>query len=285
MRLRIWGARGSLPAPGADRARYGGNTACVEVELSDGGQLILDAGSGIAELGRAPGAIAAGRPLHIVLTHLHPDHIQGLMFFPPLFEPGREVTVWGPPAPGSALRTRLGRYISAPLAPIEISELPARVEFRDCPPEPWRVGAATLRAELVNHRGTTLGIRVEDDGASFVYLPDHEPALGCEIEGAEPRWVSGLELAAGCDLLLHDAQYTAADYAQRHGWGHSAVEDAAAFGLRASAGRLGLFHHDPGRSDDDVEALLAEARALWDHAGRDPAAVFAAAEGLSLRPG
>lgn len=286
MRLRVWGARGSLPAPGAERARHGGNTSCVAVELSDGGRLILDAGSGIAELGREPEpARSPARPLNIILTHLHPDHIQGLMFFPPLFDPGREVIVWGPPAPRAELRARLGRYISAPLAPIEISELPARVEFRDCPPGPWRIGAATLHAELVNHRGTTLGIRVEDAGASLAYLPDHEPALGCRIEDAEPCWVSGLELAGGCDLLLHDAQYTAAEYAERPGWGHSAVGDAVAFALRAGAGRLGLFHHDPGRSDRDLEALLAEARRLWARGGRDPAALFAAAEGLTLEPG
>lgn len=207
MRLRIWGARGSIPSPGPERARHGGNTSCVAVELSDGGRLILDAGSGIAELGRAPEpATSPTRPLNIVLTHLHPDHIQGLMFFPPLFEPGREVIVWGPPALRSTLRARLGHYISAPLAPIEISELPALVEFRDCPPGPWRIGAATLRAEVVNHRGTTLGIRVQDAGSSFAYLPDHEPALGCALEDTDPRWISGLELAAGCDLLLHDAQ-------------------------------------------------------------------------------
>ena len=283
MRLRVWGARGSLPSPGAERARHGGNTSCVEVELADGGRLILDAGSGIAELGRrAEPAASREQPLNIVLTHLHPDHIQGLMFFPPLFDPGREVTIWGPPAPRSTLRARLGRYVSAPLAPIEISELPARVEFRDCPPQPWRIGGATLRAELVNHRGTTLGIRIDDAGASLAYLPDHEPALGCRIEEAEHEWVSGLELAAGCDLLLHDAQYTAAEYAERRGWGHSAVGDAVAFALRAGAGQLGLFHHDPGRSDREVEALLALARRLWERGGRDSAAVFAVADGTTL---
>jgi phosphoribosyl 1,2-cyclic phosphodiesterase len=283
VRARVWGARGSLPAPGAERARYGGNTSCVEVELSEGGRVILDGGSGIAELGRAPEPAASSKPpLDIVLSHLHPDHIQGLMFFPPLFEPGREVTIWGPPAPRHDLRARLGRYISAPLAPIEISELPAKVEFRDCPPEPWRIGGATLRAELVNHRGTTLGIRIQEDGASLVYLPDHEPALGCPIKDAGRLWVSGLELAAGCDLLLHDAQYTAPEYAERRGWGHSAVGDAVEFALRAGTGRLGLFHHDPGRSDREIEALLADARRLWERGGGAPDGVFAAAEMTTL---
>ena len=284
MKLRVWGARGSLPAPGRDRARHGGNTSCVEVELSDGTQLILDAGSGIAELGRAPAAESSKHPVHIILSHLHPDHIQGLMFFPPLFEPGREVTVWGPPAARASLRARLGRYISAPLAPIEISELPALVEFRDCPPEPWRIGSATLQAELVNHRGVTLGIRVDDGDASIAYLPDHEPALGRPILDAEPEWISGFQTAARCDLLLHDAQYTAAEYAERRGWGHSALEDAVAFALRAEVAALALFHHDPGRSDRELEALVAEARRPWQQGGRDPGALLAAAEGTTLSP-
>ena len=282
MRLRVWGARGSLPSPGRGRALYGGNTSCVEVELSDGAQLILDAGSGIAELGRSLAVASSRRPVHIILSHLHPDHIQGLMFFPPLFEPGREVTIWGPPAARASLRARLGRYISAPLAPIEISELPARVEFRDCPPEPWRIGSATLQAELVNHRGTTLGIRVEDEGVTVAYLPDHEPALGCRIVGSDGEWISGFRTANACDLLLHDAQYTPAEYALRRGWGHSALDDAVRFALRAEVARLALFHHDPGRSDSDLETLLAGARRLWQQDGRDPGTVVAAAEGMAL---
>lgn len=192
------------------------------------------------------------------------------MFFPPLFEPGREVTVWGPPAARASLRARLGRYISAPLAPIEISELPALVEFRDCPPEPWRIGSATLRAELVNHRGVTVGIRLEDGGASIAYLPDHEPSLGCPIPEADPEWISGFQTAARCDLLLHDAQYTASEYAERRGWGHSALEDAVAFALRAEVAGLALFHHDPGRSDRELEALLGDARRLWQHGAAIP---------------
>jgi len=252
------------------------------VELSDGTQLILDAGSGIAELGRSLAVGSARRPVHIILTHLHPDHIQGLMFFPPLFDPGREVTIWGPPAARASLRARLGRYISAPLAPIEISELPARVGFVNCPPEPWRIGSATLQAELVNHRGTTLGIRVEDEGVAVAYLPDHEPALGSRIVGADGDWISGFRTAAGCDLLVHDAQYTTAEYAQRRGWGHSARDDAVRFALCAEVAQLVLFHHDPGRSDSELEALLAGARRLWQDDGRDPGTVVAAAEGMEL---
>jgi phosphoribosyl 1,2-cyclic phosphodiesterase len=285
VKVRVWGARGSLPAPGEDRARYGGNTSCIELELSDGTQLILDAGSGIAELGRALAGASSRLPLNIVLTHLHPDHIQGLMFFSPLFEPDREVIIWGPPAAREGLRARLGRYISAPLAPIEISELPARVEFRDCPTGEWRIGSARLGAELVSHRGVTLGIRVEDEGGSIAYLPDHEPALGCSLSSSDTDWISGFRTAAGCDLLLHDAQYTEGEYVARRGWGHSTVCDAVAFALRAGVSRLALFHHDPGRGDRELDDLLAEGRRLWEQRGGDAGAMLAAAEGMTLEPG
>ena len=179
-------------------------------------------------------------------------------------------------------------YLRVPWAFVEPEEGQFNWALLDTPAQRWiakgkRVAIAVTCSEHWIRYATPKW--VEDAGASLAYLPDHEPALGCRIEDAEPRWVSGLELAGGCDLLLHDAQYTAAEYAERPGWGHSAVGDAVAFALRAGAGRLGLFHHDPGRSDRDLEALLAEARRLWARGGRDPAALFAAAEGLTLEPG
>jgi ribonuclease BN (tRNA processing enzyme) len=135
MVVRLWGTRGSLPTPGAKMVRYGGNTSCVEVTLSDGTHLVLDAGTGIrnlpADLGRS------GAPIHVLLSHLHLDHIQGLLFFQPLFQPGLEVTLWGPEAPGVSLERRIARYLSAPLTPVEIRELPCRLDFRDCPTTRW----------------------------------------------------------------------------------------------------------------------------------------------------
>src|SRR4051812_30328494 len=155
MKVRYWGARGSIPAPSPAMARYGGNTSCVELTLSDGTEVILDAGTGIRELGlrreRHEG------PVHVLLTHLHLDHIQGLMFFAPLFDPGAEVRIYGPPALGGDLLSRLARYISAPLAPVEIRELPAKVSFHEVPAEGWSLGPARFDAAFVNHRGPTLG--------------------------------------------------------------------------------------------------------------------------------
>src|SRR3954471_22751379 len=130
---------------------YGGNTACVAVRLSDGSRLVLDAGTGIRDLGVALAGVRDD--IHVLLTHLHLDHIMGLLFFGPLFDPGAHVTVWGPPDPTAGLRSRLARYLSAPLSPIEIRELPARVDFRSVPSQAFTLGSATIEAELVNHRG------------------------------------------------------------------------------------------------------------------------------------
>src|SRR5437763_2888790 len=142
IRVHYWGARGSIPAPRAEMALHGGNTSCVELTLSDGTEVILDAGTGITDLGRE--RVAGEGPVHLLLTHLHLDHIQGLMFFAPLFDPRCEVRVSGPAASSGPLLKRLARYISAPLSPIEIRELPAKVEFEDVRTASWSVGPATV---------------------------------------------------------------------------------------------------------------------------------------------
>lgn len=260
MRVRFWGVRGSVPVADAGSLRYGGNTACVSVELAGGGHLVLDAGTGIRSLGLSIDP-AAG-PIHVLLTHLHLDHISGLLFFAPLFHREAEVTIWGPPGPGD-LRGRLARYLSAPLSPVEIRELPAQVSFRECTPEGWRVGAATVRAAQIIHRGPTLGYRIEEGEASLAYLPDHEPGLGQDLDREPAEWISGHALARGASLLIHDGQYTEAEYALTVGWGHSRIADALTFARRADARRVALFHHDPGHDDAALDAIAAEAQAAW----------------------
>jgi phosphoribosyl 1,2-cyclic phosphodiesterase len=262
MRIKYWGARGSIPTPGPEMSRHGGNTSCVELTLSDGSEVILDAGTGISALGRER-RMDAGR-VHLLLTHLHLDHIQGLMFFEPLFDPNCEVHVTGPTALGGDLLKRLARYISAPLAPIEIRELPARMTFNDVGTCKWQFGPATIEAAFVNHRGPTLGYRVTDGDVTVAYIPDHEPALGQHIETSADEWISGLSLARDADLLIHDSQYTDQEYSQRLGWGHSAIDDSVAFARRSGARTLALFHHDPLHDDAAVDALAEAARSMAD---------------------
>jgi phosphoribosyl 1,2-cyclic phosphodiesterase len=229
--------------------------------------LVLDAGTGIRELGQA----LAGRcrHLHVLLTHLHIDHIQGLMFFAPFFDPEVEITVWGPPAAGRDLRGRLARFISNPLSPIEIADLPARVSFRDVPARAWQIGGVELKASLVAHRGPTLGYRLSENGTSLCYLPDHEPALGHDLASAKAGWISGHGLAREAALLIHDCQYTDKEYPAHRGWGHSSLSDALAFAQRSEARRLLLVHHDPGHNDHFLDRLGREASGRWAELDRD----------------
>jgi len=256
MKLTIWGCRGSIASAGPDTVRYGGNTACAEVTAEDGTTIILDAGTGIRRLGTA--LTDPARPLHILLSHLHLDHIQGLGFFAPLFRTDSEIHIWGPPSMTADLRTRLTAYLSPPLFPVRIRDLQSQVEFHDAGRVAWMIGGLRVRAASILHPGPTLGYRIEDaDGRALVYLPDHEPALG----GSDaPRWTSGLGLAANADLLVHDAQYTDDEYRQRVGWGHSSVRQTVTFAKRAGVRQLALFHHDPAHDDEWLDRLVDEAR-------------------------
>jgi phosphoribosyl 1,2-cyclic phosphodiesterase len=258
MHVRVWGARGSIPTPGSKTAAFGGNTSCVQVTGEDGTELILDAGSGIRELGAD--LFGRCRRLHILLTHLHLDHIQGLLFFAPLFDPDAEITVWGPPG-RIPLRKRLARYLSNPLSPVEIRDLPARVTFEEVPANGWRLDEFEVRAALVAQRGPTLGYRVEQSGASLCYLPDHEPGLGANLASMPAGWISGLTLARAATVLIHDSQYTDDEYPYRRGWGHSRLSDALAFAQRSQPEHLLLFHHDPSHDDGRMRSLEDQARA------------------------
>ncbi len=257
MKITLWGTRGSLAAPGPETVRYGGNTACVEVRGGDDSLLILDAGTGIRRLG---GTVESEvRRIDVLLTHLHMDHIQGLGFFPPLDQPGRDVHIWAPPSPTLDLRTRLSRYLSPPLFPVRIRELPCRLTLHDAPLERFRIGRFEIEASLVCHPGSTVGYRIGEDGTTLTYLPDHELALGAASFPAEPDWTSGFELASGADLLIHDAQYAEVEYRQRVGWGHSTIDQALHFAAAAGVKRLVTFHHDPGHSDAMLDRLIEEA--------------------------
>jgi phosphoribosyl 1,2-cyclic phosphodiesterase len=278
MRIRVWGCRGSLAAPGADTLRYGGNTSCVEVRGDNDELLVLDAGTGMRPLGVSMANDGAPR-IDILLSHLHLDHLQGLGFFRPLFDPGREIHIWGPSSPVQSLADRISTYLSPPLFPVRLADIPARLEFHDAPEEPMTIGSLTVRASLVTHQGPTVGFRIEEHGRSVVYLPDHEPGLGLGLSGRPAEWVSGYGLAHLADVLLHDAQYGDGEYPRHIGWGHSAIAHVVDFARLADVDRLLLFHHDPYHTDDDLELLVADAQKYW---GAESERVQAACEGMTV---
>jgi phosphoribosyl 1,2-cyclic phosphodiesterase len=257
MRVCLWGTRGSIASAGPDTVAYGGNTSCVEVEGRDGTVVILDAGTGVRRVGNT---YRQPRRLDILLTHLHMDHIQGLGFFGPFFEDNFEVHVWGPPSTTQDLRTRLTRYLSPPLFPVRLRDVAARLELHDVPLDPFTIGGLEISGQMVIHPGQTLGFRVSDGQSTMAYLPDHEPSLGMASLPDDAEWVSGCGLARDADLLIHDAQYTADEYAERVGWGHSRVEDAVSLAALGGARRLVTFHHDPGHDDAMLDRMLDGAR-------------------------
>ena len=268
MQVTIWGCRGSIPSPGPETVNYGGNTSCIEVALENGAVFVLDAGTGIRELGNDLQERGTRR-IHLLLTHLHLDHLEGLRFFAPLFDDRVTIDAWGPRSPIESLRARIRRSFSPPLFPIDLREIPARLTFHDVPKEPWSVEGATLTSALVMHPGPTVGYRIEADGVIVAYLPDHEPALTGNFAERSRDWIPGGSVAGDADLLLHDAQYFGDEYEQRVGWGHSSVESAVAYAKAVGARHLVLFHHDPRHADRLLELLQAQAEELTGE-GEEP---------------
>jgi phosphoribosyl 1,2-cyclic phosphodiesterase len=292
MKIRIWGCRGSLASPGPDTVRYGGNTSSVEVRLDDGTLIILDAGTGIRDLGRH---LASSEPtkswprmsdtgtspgkIHLFLSHLHLDHVEGIGFFSALWDPDVELHVWGPPSPLRSLQDRIATLMSPPLFPVHLADVPCRPIYHDVPDEELQIGSARVYVQPVAHRGSTVGYRIEENGRSFAYIPDHEPALGTDLERTEPEWVSGFSIAQGADVLFHDSQYTEEEYPNHRAWGHSSIAHTVQFGLITKVHNLVLFHHDPAHSDEELEVHLKRAYDLW---GSHNTAPVLAREGMEI---
>ncbi len=257
MNVKLWGTRGSLAAPGAETMRYGGNTSCVQVRGKRGTLLVLDAGTGIRRLGAE--LARDTKRVDILLTHLHLDHIQGLGFFWPLDTPEVQVHIWGPASTTQDLRTRLTRYLSPPLFPVRLRDLPCQLFLHETPCAESEIGEFIVNTALVCHPGPTVGYRITNGGGALTYIPDHEPALGAQKFPLRAEWTSGYALAADADLLIHDAQFSRAEYAQRVGWGHSTYAHAIGLAKLARVKTLMPFHYDPGHSDETLDRLMDEA--------------------------
>jgi len=256
MRVHLCGVRGSTPAPGPDFLRYGGNTSCVAI-ARDGGDpgLLLDAGTGLARVTRLLG----GRPFRgtILLGHLHWDHTQGLPFFRSGDQDDSVVRLLLPAQAGGAAEELLARAMSPPHFPIRPGELRGTWTFAHVQEGDHEVEGFTVHSREIPHKGgRTFGYRVSDGAHTVAYLSDHSPgSTGDGPAGFGPYHEAALALARDADVLIHDAQYTAEEYPGRRTFGHSAVDYAVGLGEAAGVGRVVLFHHDPRRTDDELDLI------------------------------
>jgi len=255
VKVTFWGVRGSIPTVTKQTQVYGGSTPCVSIEQDDT-IIILDAGSGIRHLGEN-GTLDKYETINILLTHLHMDHIQGLGFFMPFFKKGRKIRMWGPSG-SSSLNKRLNRYLSPPLFPVRIRDFHCDLTLNDMPMKPLQIGKFIVKGSYICHPGPTLGYRISDGMSTVTYIPDHEPALASRNFPESGEWTSGFDLVKETDLLIHDAQFTDAEYAQCVGWGHSTLEHALAMTEMAGAKKLVTFHHDPSHTDTCLEQMYQD---------------------------
>jgi phosphoribosyl 1,2-cyclic phosphodiesterase len=195
----------------------------------------------------------------VLLSHLHMDHIQGLGFFSALYDPEMEVHVWGPASVTLDLRSRLVRYLSPPLFPVHMRDLPCKLFIHDGSKMDEQIGEFRVQSSLVCHPGPTVGFRISGARGSVAYLPDHEPMLGAAKFLEDRGWISGMGIAQAVDMLIHDSQYTDDEYLSRVGWGHSSMTQAMEFARIAEAGTFVPFHHDPAHKDDDLDRMYRSA--------------------------
>lgn len=278
MNLKIWGCRGSISVPGPNTIKYGGNSTCYEIRSDSGEILIIDSGTGFRELGNA---LIPEMPLkaHIIFSHTHYDHVIGYPFFVPFFVPTNEFNLYGPSLFDKGFRQTMNELLSYSFFPVRLDELAAKLDFHDMKEETVQMGPFSVQSIYANHPVTTLAYRITCDGKSLVFTGDTEPFLN-HLEGEDDvdpeefeevqdiideqndRWVNFLNEA---DTVLYDAQYTPEEYPKFKGWGHTSMDVAIQNGHKANVKKLILTHHDPKRTDDQLDELLP----VWQKYAKD----------------
>jgi len=283
--VTFWGTRGSIPTPGADTARYGGNTPCVAVEGAV--QLVvLDAGTGIRALGLDLVAKQNGAArVEILLSHAHWDHIQGLPHFKPFFAPGNTVRIWGSRQGTTSLEAILRQQMDPAVFPVPLDALSAQLTVQQVDADEFSIGEFRVQTMKLRHPGTTLGFRLTParGGASMAYVTDNELGPGGEYEVSKTWRRDFVAFLNGVGLLIHDAMYTPSELEQHRGWGHSTYEEAVTLAQDASAKKLVLFHHEPEHDDKEMDGLVAAARKFAKkRSGGGSLEVVAAQEGMKV---
>jgi phosphoribosyl 1,2-cyclic phosphodiesterase len=260
MKVRFRGVRGSIPTPEPDRLRYGGNTTCLEIGTPDAREpVIIDCGSGIRALGDEIMNRSVSR-IHILLSHFHWDHIQGLPSFAPLFQSGAEIAIYTN-RPTLEACLLLAAQMADPYFPVTFAELGSQVEFRqiECERE-FEIGSLKIKPILLNHPQGAIGFRLESEGHVLVHASDHEAGVA-EVDAGLVR------AAREANLLVMDAQYTPMEYESKIGWGHSSYAHATDAAQQARVKQLMLFHHDPAHDDTFLDQMLAEAQKCFEATG------------------
>jgi phosphoribosyl 1,2-cyclic phosphodiesterase len=264
--IRFWGVRGSIPTPGPETVRTGGNTSCIEVR-ADGEHIVLDAGSGMRPLGKSLVAEFAEIPLNLTLliTHTHWDHIQGFPFFIPAYNPRNHVRILGYEGARKDLQATLAGQMESPYFPIALAQMPGNIVIEELKSLDFRVGKIAGTACHVNHPGVCVGYRLNTSSGSICYIPDHESA---PIPDEVPESVAHVlerkivDFIDGADVLILDSQYTAEEYRTHVGWGHGCLDDVVRVAKLGKVKRLFLFHHDPSHDDSFLEGMLAHAQSI-----------------------
>lgn len=275
--IRFRGVRGSIPSPGKDTARYGGNTSCIELRCQ-GHLLILDAGSGIRELGNDLARECDGQPVRgdLLISHTHWDHIQGFPFFSPAYTPGNRVRIFTVKGLTSNLESALRGQMQWTHFPVTLNRMEGICGFEELPARDARVGPYSINSTALNHPGGCAGFRINTEHGSLAYLPDHEP-FGASSNGPsiDAREAALIEFIRGVDLLILDTQYTEVEYVNRVGWGHGCLRDSVALAEEAQVGQLAFFHHDPCHHDDFIDQMVQTGHYLN---GSNDLKIWAAAE-------
>jgi phosphoribosyl 1,2-cyclic phosphodiesterase len=305
MKVRFWGVRGSFPVPGPETSRYGGNTSCVAVKAGDNGPfIIIDAGTGIRRLGKDMMMSEWGEgkgTAHLLVSHTHWDHIQGLPFFAPVYQKGNRFFVYARQRDDTHLRAVFASQTDSPYFPVPFENVQADVAFRELVEGArFEIGPVKVRCTRLNHPWIAIAYRLDCDGASLCYVTDTAPFKDILIEQEfirqppkpgdplKPEDAAKLQamregvvrLCEGADLVIYDTQFTPEEYRARPHWGHSCPEDAIEIARAAGAKGVVLFHHDPARTDDQIDSLLAHHRKL-----APDLQLVAAAEGMELTLG
>lgn len=296
-RLKLWGVRGSIPVPGPETVRYGGNTACVEIR-ADGELIVLDAGSGIRKLGLALENEFGSRPikLSLLITHVHWDHIQGFPFFVPSYHDKNQIRIFGNDGAHSTLREILKSQMTTPFFPVALYDLPGRIQFENLDRREFQIGNVRIRSRLANHPGVCVGYRIFTSSGSIAYFPDHESYEASKLHSADGQLLSPeqtkkraqeeraelVKFVEGCDLLILDTQYTDEEYLSHVGWGHGSLSAAVSTALDARVRKLILFHHDPTHDDEMIDQMVETARKLAAAKGGNHLEIEGAREGAEI---